>query len=133
MKRYLMKIVERCFIIFSWPFIWYLRCAIMPKRFRHLVLGLLWPIIGYQSIGHGHEWLNYICAETGFMCDGSPPPRPELTAWRYMYGTPICIMLALFMLNKFRMRMMTVQRRLKRSHQNSGRVATASRRCFWWL
>lgn len=133
MKEILIRAIRIIVFFTFWPIAWYVSRAIDPKRLHHLFIGLCWPVFGYQAIGHGYEWLNYICAETGLMCDGSSQPRPELTAWRYMYGTPICIILSLFMLNKFRMRMMTVRRRLKQHRQNYGQVATASRRCFWWV
>lgn len=134
MKNILIKIVEWSYIAISWPFIWFIKRAISPRRFHHLLMGLSISLYMYLLNNYSYEMGEYLCIKTGWLfCNDNPPTRPELVAWRNMYGVPLFIACGLLFFGRFIKYIAKVNRRLNMVPGSKQRRKCMSRRWLWWL
>ncbi|WP_194426693.1 hypothetical protein [Chromobacterium sp. Rain0013] len=138
-KGQVMVVVEKVYVVVVWPLLqpvfWAVAKLCFPKRLRDVLVGLMWPIFIYFYIDNGYYWHKSACGFTGwFLCSESPLVRPELTAWRHMYGDPICVLSALCVVSKFFRYVRVVERRLnRRKVVKVGAEGYSFSRRFWWL
>lgn len=135
MKRFLVTTIRLGVFFALWPVAWYVSRAVEPKRFRHLLMGLCIPLFGYLFNNFNYEMGVYLCVKVGWLfCNDHPPTRPELIAWRNMYGVPLFIGFSLNITNKFMVYLMKANRRLRPALRAARPgVMKSWKRRLWWL